>query len=197
MKKHYLTLIFVAVFAFGCSAFNQIQKEIEKTGQAKVLTATDGKSQISLPGGWSEDKTLNDDAVIQASSRLSELYVVVIPNDKADFTTDMNLDSLTQLLRKNMSESVAQSESGSPVSTYISGYPARQFEMSGAIEGIKAKYLYTVVETPSTYYQIITWTLASRFDTNKPKLLEVTESFKETDGVPKAPPPAKKSNSKQ
>lgn len=182
MKKHYFTLLFVVIFTLGCSAINQIKKEVEKTQQPKVLTAADGTCQLSIPGGWVEDKALNDEAVIQTSHRFDELYVVVMSNNKADFTTDVTLDSLTQILRKNMSESVQQAESSNPTSTYISGNPARQFEMSGAVDGIKIKYIYTVVEAPKYYYQIISWTLASRFDGNKSKLLEVVDSFKETAG---------------
>jgi hypothetical protein len=197
MKKHYFTLVFVVFFALGCSVINQIKKGIDDVQKPKVVTAVDGKCQLTVPGTWREDKELHDQATLQVSNRFSELYVVVLTNNKADFTDEMDIDTLTQALRKDMSGNVNQAESGNPISISIDGNPARQFEMSGAVEGIKAKYIYTVVDAPQNYYQIISWTLASRYESNKSKLLEVVDSFKETSGKQSAPPPpAKKSNSK-
>ena len=51
-----------------------------------------------------------------------------------------------------------------PISLTVNGYPARQFEAGGELEGIKAKYIYAVVETPQNFYQIMAWTLSSRVE---------------------------------
>lgn len=197
MKKHYFTLIFVVIFTLGCSAINQIKKEIDKSKKPEILIAADGSCQLTVPGSWRKENDLNDDAVLQASHRFDELYVIVIPTSKADFTEEMTIDTITQMLRKDFSGNVPQSESTNPVSTFVNGNPARQFEMSGAVKGIKARYIYTVVDTPQKYYQILAWTLASRYETNKSKLLEVVDSFKETGGKqPASLPPPVNSNKK-
>lgn len=191
MKKHYFTLIFVVIFTLGCSAINQIKKEIDKSKKPEILMSTDGKCQLTVPGSWKTEKDLNDDATLQTSHRFDELYVIVIPNSKADFTEEMTLDSLTQALRADFSGNVPQAESTNPVRTFVNGNEARQFEMSGSVKGIKAKYIYTVVDAPNNYYQIISWTLASRYETNKTKLLEVISTFKESGGkqTESLPPP--------
>jgi hypothetical protein len=61
----------------------------------------------------------------------------------------------------------------------VSGNQALQFDADGEVQNMKLKYLYSVVETPQNYYQIITWTLASRYQDNRPQLIDVINSFKE------------------
>jgi bifunctional DNA-binding transcriptional regulator/antitoxin component of YhaV-PrlF toxin-antitoxin module len=200
VKNHwfqFLAFAFVVVFALGCSAVNQIKKEIDKTQQPKTLIGIDGKCQITIPGGWREDKQLNEKGVIQASNRLNEQYVLVMSNDKQDFAKSMTLSGITKLLREDLSENITEAETTAPIPTTVNGYPAEQFEASGSVQGIKVKYVYTVVDMPQNYYQILAWSLASRFDANKPQLLEVVNSFQKTSGsdafsVDEPSPPAKK-----
>lgn len=179
------SLFLVFLFTVGCGAINQIKKEFEKTQQSKILTSKDGDCQLTVPGTWREDSDLHEEAIIQTSQRFGELYVVVLSSNKEDFTNEMTLDSLTKMLRASMSNNLMQSESTNPVRTTVNHLPAEQFEMSGSISGIKAKYVYTVVETPDNFYQILAWTLASRYDSNKQKLLDVTNSFQEANAPPK------------
>ena len=79
-------ILVLAVFVLGCSYFNQVKKEIEKVQEPQVMTATDGKSQVSVPGTWSAQKDLNDNASIQAGNLLAEQYAIVISESKEDFS---------------------------------------------------------------------------------------------------------------
>ena len=81
----------------------------------------------------------------------------------------------------------------------INGFDAKQFEASGTVDKIKIKYIFTVVDTPDHFYQIVAWTLTSKFEENKPALLDVISSFKlvengsgfsaSTPSPPSPPPP--------
>jgi hypothetical protein len=54
---------------------------------------------------------------------------------------------------------------------------ALQNELRGMKDGMDVAYLYAVVDTGDEYYQILAWTLQSRWDRNQELLREVTRSF--------------------
>jgi len=167
----------------GCSFFNKIQKEVAKTQAPQTLTGSDGSCQITVPGTWRTQSNLNNEATIQAGNLIGELYIVVLRESKADFGKKGNLDFFTNLVRDNFKQTAEEAVLSEPLPVTINGYQARQFETSGEVENIKAKYLYATVETEKNYYQIITWTLASRYADNKAQLSEVINSFKEIDAA--------------
>src|SRR4051812_12164300 len=67
------------------------------SGAPVELKSADGTLQLTVPGSWKVDK-LNDQAAIQASNRMGELYVVVLTEPKEDFT-DMTLQKYSELTR--------------------------------------------------------------------------------------------------
>ena len=184
--KSFAFVVFLFV-AFGCSTIEKVQKEVEKTQSPQVLTSTDGTCQITVPGSWSSETDLNPEAVLQASNRLQEEYIVIIRESKADFGKKANLDFVTGVIHDQLQKSLSSDAVLSEATTSsVGNYSARQFEASGEVQNIKVKYLYTVVETPESYYQLITWSLVSKFDANRPQLLEVVNSFKEVSDSPNA-----------
>jgi hypothetical protein len=193
MKNNLYKLLAIALFLFvvpGCTAVNQIRKEIDKSQQPQVLTSTDGKSQITVPGIWKKETELNDLATLQASNAFNELYIVSIPQSKADFTEEITLETITDFARDEVKSWVNDAQMSEAVPVLINGYSGRQFEVGGAVQGVKAKYIYTVLDAPENYYQILAWTLASRYEGNKGKLLEVVNSFKENNSANIEGPPA-------
>lgn len=185
-----LALPMLLFAAFGCTAVNQIKKEIDKTQQPQTIVSNDGKSQITVPGMWKKETELNDLATLQASNAFNELYVVSIPQSKADFTEEITLETITNFARDEVKSWVNDAQMSEAVPVSINGYAGRQFEVGGAVQGVKAKYIYTVLDAPENYYQILAWTLASRYEGNKEKLLEVVNSFKETNSATLEGPPA-------
>jgi hypothetical protein len=82
-----------------------------------------------------------------------------------------------------------------PTETVINGQRALNYEMKATIDGTKIGYVRRNMETPTAFHQIIAWTLRSRFEENKDVLLEVVNSFQETNSADEAsgpPPPAPK-----
>lgn len=198
MKKNPSKFFIFGIFLFfvlGCGAFNAIKKGIEETQKPQTMVSSDAKCQITVPGSWRKQTGLHDDAIIQAANPLSELYVIVIPDNKVDFGKSANLDFITKLVRDNLNQTVTAPVISEPVATTINGLPAKQFEVSGEVENIKIKYIYAVIDAPQNYYQVIGWTLTSRYETNKGKLMEVINSFQESGGSslpPVAATPAKR-----
>lgn len=175
-------------FVLGCNVFNKIKQEMESSQTPQIITSDDGKHQITVPGDWKKQTNLNDQASIQAAKPRAELYVVVITDGKDGFGDTVNLDFVTDSVRKNLTESVVGAVFSEPIPVTINGLPAKQFEVKGEVDKIKVTFLYAIVEAPQSFYQVITWTLTPRFENNRGKLLEVINSFKET-GIASQPPP--------
>jgi hypothetical protein len=167
-------LLFVVL---GCSS---IMDKFNKGGTPQVMTSTDGTYQLTVPGNWTKQTDLNSAATLQAANTREEVYVIVIKESKADFPKSSNAGTVTELARDSMRTTLTGAQVSEPTSVTINGYPAKQFDVSGTVSGVQAKYLYAVVETSGYFYQVMTWTLTPRFNDNKAKLQEVINSFKET-----------------
>jgi hypothetical protein len=199
MKNQWHKLIVFGVLLFavlGCSLIGKVKDGIEKSQTPQVLTGTDGKFQLTVPGNWKTETDLNEEATLQAANRFSELYVIVIRESKEDFGETPTIDVVTDIVRDNLQKTASDAVLSESVPVNINGYNARQFEASATVQNMKAKYIYGVIETPQNYYQVITWTLASRYEKGRETLINVINSFKETGGgnvtFPSPPPPAQK-----
>ncbi len=192
MKNQWHKSIVFGVLLFavlGCSLVGKIKEGIEKSQTPQVLISTDGKFQLTVPGNWKTETVMNDAAKLQASNRFSELYTVVIRESKEDISETVDLDYYTEIVRGNLQKAAADVVMAEPVAVSINGYNARQFEASATVQNIKAKYIYAVLETPQGFYQIITWTLTSRYEKGKETLINVINSFKEINDENKTLPP--------
>lgn len=181
----------------ACNLARNIKDGIDKAGQPTVLTSKDGRFQLTIPGGWRADSSLNAQATIGGSNALSEMYVAVITESKGDYAKDFGLREYTRLIRDQMMKVVKESTATEPSATTINGHPAMQYELRGTVERVSIAYLMTIVETPKDFHQVVTWTLPSRFDKNKETLQQVTASFKEKEGAVNAtiPPMPSSANS--
>ena len=168
----HLTAIALLVCAVaGC-------KQIQSLAQPTVLKSADGKFQLTVPAGWREDSSLNDKAEIRAANPQQEMYVVVITEQKADFTDETTLDHYTELTLESMKANLASPDSTPAVPVRINGNPGQQYLIQGAIKNVKLSYLVTTVETTAHFHQIITWTLFSRASKNQTTLQKLTETFR-------------------
>jgi hypothetical protein len=182
-------LIVLLSFTLGCSFFNQIKKQIDESQKPKTVSSTDNKSQLTVPGNWSIEKDLNQEATLQVANRFAEQYAIVISESKQDFPAKFDLDSFADIIMKNAKQTITSPIVSEIKTITINGYPAKQFEIEGTLDNIKAKWLYTMVDAPKNYHQILNWTLVSRYEQNKPVFLELINSFREIEaGAP--PPPA-------
>ncbi len=183
------TLFLLLTITAGCKIFEQVQKKVEETQKPKVITSEDGKCQLTVPGSWSVRKDLNEEASIQVANLFAEQYTVVIADSKADFTDDVGLGGYAEMIRKGATNAIQTPIVSEDRSLLVNGYPALQFEVSGSIESVKARWIYTVIDAPKGYYQIVAWTLHSKYEANKPVLLEVSSSFRENEDSISPPPP--------
>jgi hypothetical protein len=166
------SLVFALLFLviLGCSMFEQ---------KPQTIASNDGSCQLTVPGNWSKQTDLNKEATLQVANPREEVYAIIIRENKSEFPAGTTIDTVTRLAGDNLRKTLTNPEVSSVSSMTVGGFPAKQFDAGGTVSGLKAKYLYAVVESPTSYYQIMTWTLADRYDKNKAKLQDVINSFKE------------------
>ena len=171
-------IVSLLLVSTGCFVGKKVFEDSNKP--AKVVTSTDGISQISVPGNWSVDSELKKDAELQVSDRPEEMYVIVLSESKSDFAANVTLDNHAELTRGIVVGNLTSPQSTAPVKMTINGRQAVQNEIRGTMNNVNLVYIHTTVETPKYFHQIVAWTLPSRFDKNRAKLQEVIQSFKET-----------------
>ena len=170
--KDLASLALLVTAVVGC-------KQLQHLTKPTVLKSSDGKFQITVPPGWLENSSLNVRASIGAANTLQETYVIVMTEDKSDFSSHMSLDSFTEITRTSMMSNLKSPDASPPINMPINGNPGRQYMLKGETKGMNIAYLITTVETSSNFHQVITWTLRSRIDRNQSTLQDVTESFRE------------------
>jgi hypothetical protein len=119
------------------------------------------------------------------------MYLIVIGEGKEDFEEGTTVEYFASLSRKGLAEQVTGEQSTEPLPMQVSGHSAMEYQMEGSVDNIRIKYICTVIETPTHFYQVLTWTLPSRFEQNRETLRGVMQSFKE---VKVGPPPTKTSS---
>lgn len=194
MKNYKKIILFFSLLIFaasvGCTAISSIKKEIDKAQTPQTIACTDGRCQLTVPGNWSVQTDLNAEANFQAANPMAEQYAIIISEAKTDFPPKTNLDGYTELIKQNAKGEVLDPVFGETRTIVVNDYPARQFEVSGTVDDVKANWIYTLVEAPKNYHQVLMWTTDTRYTANKPIFLEAVNTFKEieTSSIPPVKP---------
>ncbi|GIH93894.1 hypothetical protein ACFFMN_15920 [Planobispora siamensis] len=142
----------------------------------KTVTASDGKSRLTVPGDWTELSLLNE-AKVQQGNTAKEQYLMVITEAQASF--DLQLDGYAKLVIEQMQKRLTNSNVTGPQQLTINGDPALQYELHGTAQGVRITYWVTLVEGAEDFHQILTWTLETRGEEHGPLLRQVTTTFED------------------
>ncbi|MDP4089013.1 MAG: hypothetical protein Q8930_07040 [Bacillota bacterium] len=182
-KSKFLAVLMSAFFLLsfaGCSVVDQVKDSVAASGKDKTIVSKDGKFEVTVPGNWKEETNLNPEANLQVSNRLQEQYLVVIDESKQDFQADITLDEYANLVKENMKSNGEDMSTGGDKEITVNGGTGKYFEVTGTVNKIKAKYVVVITQDNDNIYQIISWSLVSKFDKNKDTLVKVAQSLKAT-----------------
>jgi hypothetical protein len=180
------------VFAFAISdeartVANQPQAASFDPDLTRTLHSADQEISLRVPGDWSLADDLDEEAVIQADNRWSELYVIVLEAPKANITAGTTLRQLADA----SATAIVQSLSGQPAGAaegvsadvpdatavrYQSG-PALEREVRGAFESTRIVMIHSMVETPDRFIEIMAWTIPSQWERARSTLEQVVRSI--------------------
>lgn len=178
MKK--ITLIFSLILVN--LSFGQEIKEV-KVGKT---------FQFAYPTNYLRTYTLNTDASLQLSNAALEKYSIIIQDEKASLKSvnvlfsnlEEAIDFYTRTLISNLTDNTNKKTSKV---TYrdINGYPSVEKIFEGDLideetkEIVKINYVFTLVETPDYYYQILSWSPIKLKEKLLPEFRAMANSFKE------------------
>lgn len=155
----------------------------KKSGSGyKRLYAPERRFSIEVPSSWKENNNLSEDATLGAANLVQEGYVLVIVDPFEDLGESLDLDEYADLILSNMSSNIDNPRYGSELTqVVIDGWPGYQMVLHGEIENLKVTYLITLLERENNFYQVISWTLSSRFDRKREEFQYIAQSFRELD----------------
>ncbi|GAB4238477.1 MAG: hypothetical protein Kow00121_65380 [Elainellaceae cyanobacterium] len=180
-------VITVIAIRIAARAAIEINRSIEPASTAEVtledfnriLPSRDGTAQITLPPGWKTEEGLNDTAIIQASKRSADMFLIAIKYSKADIA-GLDKQQLAEISIDGFAQTLTNPEISKPVAiTTVNGDSAIQYEIKGTFSGVNIAYLFTLIEAQSSYYEVLAWTASSQFESNKPELQQIVQSLQE------------------
>jgi hypothetical protein len=151
-------------------------------GQTTVVTASDKKSQLTVPASWKDvpPSFREELAVIQRGDLRREQYVIVATLDRDDFE---DFDAFSAAMLEGAQGALDEAEVGQPRNLTLGGLPAVQYEITGKAQGIKVVFWYTMVSGKNGFYQVVAWTLPSKRAEAEPTITQVISSFRELGGA--------------
>lgn len=160
---------------------SMIQSDRERlqrlSNERKEISSDDGKTKITVPGTWTKLAELNKQASLQVGNKSREVYLIVIPDTKADLD-NFTLERHHRQTRDRMLQKMKNASATQPVSVTIDGHPALQDELTGTENGTNVVFLHTTVDDGDHFQQILAWTLKSRWQKQNALLREVAASLR-------------------
>jgi|GEM_PF-929212 len=157
----------------------------EQLAAGKVVTATDGSVEVTVPFGWSAVSNLHPEARLQVARPDEKEYLEVITDKKRD-VPGMTLDQFAAKRRAWTVKQLTSPIEHAPVELQLNGHRAIQIVVSGICPGREtntaATYLLTCVEDSNRFHEILAWTATSQFDSDRPDLEKITATFKSHSG---------------
>lgn len=138
---------------------------------------------ITLPVDMKAVANLHEDASLQQSDTARPLYVVVIDESKEEMRKhelDYDLDLyFSNIVSRSFVESLPGVAITPPQKIKLNGADALVSDITGETAAEKVYYKIAVVETPSAFYQVLTWTDASKKEEMEKEMKLIVSSFSE------------------
>jgi len=149
-----------------------------KGGKAELVDSSDGVTQLMKPKGWSVAKDLNAEATIQISELLPQRFAIVLSESKVDLAIK-SLQEYSDITRGAMRTTTTSYAEAERTDLIINGMTAIRYRVDATVSATRVVYLHTVVEGKAHYHQLLAWTTASKFTSNRAELEAVINSFRE------------------
>ena len=146
---------------------------------------------LALPNFLSETDSLNPNASLQYQNLDKELFVIVIEEDRQEFTRKIienkaeevyppNLKGYTDIVYHSIGETIKISAKTDIIDLEINGLAAKNFTIQGQTQDrISVYYSFTLVKGKEKYYQIAQWTAKNQKALFEKQMTEIAASFKQ------------------
>nr|WP_231116787.1 hypothetical protein [Paenibacillus polymyxa] len=147
---------------------SQVKPDLRSTTILKTFKSEDAQQQIRLPYVWKTGLILNPDALIQAWYEKNDAYMAIIK----DWKSELPYEKSSMITSKDYAEFSAQlvlKRAGKGL----------QYEVWVENDKVKIMYLITFLEHTDSFSQIIFWTRADYYDSQKSEFQRFTKTYRE------------------
>ncbi|WP_375559151.1 hypothetical protein ACE193_15600 [Bernardetia sp. OM2101] len=146
---------------------------------------------LELPDFLSTTDSLNPNASLQYQNLDKELFVIVIEEDRKEFTRKIvennaeevyppNLKGYTDIISHSIGETITISARTEIEDLEINDLPAKNFTIQGQTQDkVAVYYSFTVVKGKDNYYQIAQWTAKNQRALFEKQMTQIAKSFKQ------------------
>lgn len=187
-----VSLVMVTFMFTGCSSNNTkdatnkntVEQSENKNESNDKKEETEYKSifskaktfQLNIPKTWVELDNNHEDTFISALSESKTDYVTVTKEQKADLSDKVTIDSYMDTLIDSWFEDLSKVKKSDIKELDINGQKARQIQID---DNVRTFYIITIIETDTSYYQVIMTTSPSGLEDHKGEFEKIISSFKE------------------
>ena len=158
-------------------------------GQSTTTLRAGRAVSVSFPSSYEKVFHLNLDAMLQMMNVENEKYTIIIQDEKEGFNyfgvKFENINEAIDFFTKNLIENLKDVKKSEVKIRRIGNYNAAEIIIEATDvaedtnEEIKLAYVYTLIESPDFYYQVMSWTLVENKDKYLEEFRNIANSFKE------------------
>lgn len=152
-------------------------KVAASNNEYKTMRSTKSSARLSVPKNWTPNIADNPEATINAGNGFRESYVVVIEEDLNLQQEGATLSDYGIAVVNIISESLENADVLASAQVYANGREGISYDLKGKTQGIGITYVIAVYATETKAFQIVSWSLSSRFASNEKTLRDVVTSF--------------------
>jgi len=145
--------------------------------KTKVVVAHDNLTEVTVPKNWAV-LDLHEEATLEVGNEFSEAYLICLPDFKFELE-GFDLKQFANLLINSHTKSNPDSTVEFIEERSVNGLPALHYKVKSRVDSLEIIYRFSFIEGEDKFYQILAWSLASRYSGNSDKLESAIESFKE------------------
>lgn len=175
-----LFLFVFNIFLLSSCVFNQTEK----------VVTWQNRYSLTIPAFLMENRNLNKQASIKYGNGFKELYVITLEDSYKEFSDaltkndiaddyDVTLDGYFKLITDDLKRRIENFNATKTVDTVINKMPAKIIGISGRVDGLEVYYKYGFFKGKAKYYQVMTWTLATKRNEYDAQMEKIIYSLKE------------------
>ena len=173
-----LALAFISTDSGGTSSSTGTKEEAS-SDETILVQSEDSELQLQVPDSWEELKGMNPAASIGVGNKFDENYAIVISDSMEDFGNPPALEDFATVQLRLFTKRLGSVKVSEAVAVADYDPPAIRYEVRARIDKLDVAYMVTFLRTEKRFAQIITWTLASRWEDNRGILERVSNSLQE------------------
>ncbi len=166
--KNYILILIIALLTTACSYKDE------------TITSKSGTMSVTQPAFWFEIDSLNDDADIRIGNPLLEAYFIIIREPQTDLPEGYTLEEYSQTTREYIKAgSTSYTELLDSSFTRINKLAAIKYSINATVENVDIRYWHVSLKSEKGFYQLIAWSLPTKFESNQENFTLVIDSFRE------------------